>query len=65
MAFQVTDVQKALKGADYPMDGGQLAELAESNGAAKDLVDALRDVRQVDGPNTVMQELSGRLGNSD
>ena len=65
MAFQVTDVQKALKGADYPMDGDQLAELAESNNADKDLVDALRGVRQVDGPNTVMQELSGRLGNSD
>ncbi len=26
--FQVTEVQKALKGADYPMDGPRLAELA-------------------------------------
>lgn len=62
MAFQVTEVQKALKGADYPMDGTQLAELARSNGADQELVDALRGVRQVDGPNTVMQELKGDLG---
>lgn len=64
MAFQVTEVQKALKGADYPMDGDQLAELASSNGADQELVDALRRVRQVDGPNTVMQELKGELGGS-
>ncbi len=65
MAFQVTEVQKALKGADYPMDGAQLAELASSNGADQELVDALKSVRQVDGPNTVMQELKGSLGGSD
>ena len=64
MAFQVTEVQKALKGADYPMNGDQLAELARSNGADQDLIDALRKVRQVDGPNTVMQELKGDLGGS-
>ena len=64
IAFQVTEVQKALKGADYPMNGEQLAELARSNGADQDLVDALRKVRQVDGPNTVMQELKGDLGGS-
>ena len=33
MAFQVTEVQKALKGANYPMDGDQLADLAQRNGA--------------------------------
>ncbi|MDX6322182.1 MAG: hypothetical protein QOF52_2040, partial [Propionibacteriaceae bacterium] len=27
-SFQVTEVQKALKGADYPADGRALAELA-------------------------------------
>ena len=63
-SFQVTEVQKALKGADYPMDGGQLAELAESNGADSELVEALKPLRQVDGPNTVMQELKGQLGGS-
>ena len=64
MAFQVTEVQKALKGADYPMDGSQLAELAQSNGADQELVDALKSVREVDGPNTVMKELKGSLGGS-
>jgi len=64
MAFQVTEVQKALKGADYPMSGQQLADLAKSNGADQQLVDALRGVRQVDGPNAVMKELKGHLGGS-
>ncbi|QJY48839.1 DUF2795 domain-containing protein [Pseudonocardia broussonetiae] len=62
MSFQVTEVQKALKGADYPMDGAALADLAESNGADKELVDALRPMREVDGPNGVMKELKGQLG---
>lgn len=64
MGFQVTEVQKALKGADYPMDGKQLAELAKSNGADQELVDALSGLRQVDGPNGVMKELKGDLGGS-
>ena len=62
MGFQVTEVQKALKGADYPMDGEALAELARKNGADDALVDALRGVREVDGPNTVMKELKDHLG---
>jgi hypothetical protein len=62
MAFQVTEVQKALKGADYPMDGKALSALAKKNGADDDLVDALQGLREVDGPNTVMQELKGSLG---
>ena len=64
MGFQVTDVQKALKGADYPMPGDQLADLAESNGAGADLVEALRGLPEVDGPNGVMKELKGDLGGS-
>ena len=60
--FQVTEVQKALKGAHYPMDGAALAELAKSNGADDALVDALRGLREVDGPNGVMKELKGDLG---
>jgi len=64
MGFQVTEVQKALKGADYPMDGAELAELAKKNGGSDDLVEALRGVGRVDGPNTVMQELKGSLGGS-
>jgi hypothetical protein len=62
MAFQVTEVQKALKGADYPMDGNQLSELAKKNGAEQELIDALSGLRQVDGPNGVMKELKGDLG---
>jgi hypothetical protein len=62
MGFQVTDVQSALKGADYPADGGQLADTAKSNGADDELVQALQGVGQVDGPNEVMKELKGQLG---
>lgn len=50
MAFNVTEVQHALKGADYPMDGGALADLAKRNGASGELVEALRGLREVDGP---------------
>jgi hypothetical protein len=62
MAFQVTEVQRALKGADYPMDGTQLADLAKKNGAGDDLVRALERLGRVDGPNGVMKELKGELG---
>jgi hypothetical protein len=62
MAFQVTEVQRVLKGADYPMDGPSLADLAKRNGAADELVVALRGLGQVDGPNGVMKELKGKLG---
>ena len=62
--FQVTEVQKALKGASYPMDGAALSDLAKSNGADDELIEALKGVREVDGPNTVMHELKGQLGGS-
>lgn len=66
MAWQVTEVQKALKGADYPMTGEQLAELAERNDADAALVERLRDIdHEVDGPNGVMKELKGELGDGD
>ncbi len=61
-SFQVTDVQRHLKGASYPMDGKELAKLAEGNGAPRELVDALGQVGSVDGPNTVMQQLKDHLG---
>ena len=56
MGFQVTEVQKSLKGFDYPED---LAKHAEDNGADDDLVEALRglDKDQFDGPNAVMHAL--------
>lgn len=62
MAFQVTEVQRALKGAEYPMGGPALADLAQRNGATDELVDALRGLREVEGPNGVMKELKGDLG---
>jgi hypothetical protein len=62
MAFQVTEVQRFLKGADYPMDGKELAELATKNGAGDDLVEALRGIGKVNGPNVVMKELKDHLG---
>jgi hypothetical protein len=64
MAFQVTEVQRALKGADYPMDGKELAALAEKNGAGDDLIGALTGLGRVDGPNGVMKQLKGELGGS-
>jgi hypothetical protein len=61
--WQVTEVQSVLKGADYPANGDQLAELAERNGADQELVQALRGIdREVGGPNGVMKELKGSLG---
>jgi hypothetical protein len=44
------------------MDGEKLAELAKKNGADGELVDALRGLREVEGPNGVMKELKGDLG---
>lgn len=64
MSFQVTEVQKHLSGADYPMDGPELAELAEKNGARAELVQALRGVGRVEGPNGVMKQLKEQLGGS-
>ena len=66
MAFQVTEVQKALKGFDYPGSAQDLADHARRNGAPRELVDTLRGLRKdkFDGPNAVMSELKGQLGGS-
>lgn len=65
MAFQATDVQKALKGFDYPGTGDQLAAHAQDNGASSDLVAALRGIgREVEGPSGVMEGLKGDLTGS-
>lgn len=32
MAFQVKEVQRYLEGADYPINGKELADLAKQNG---------------------------------
>jgi hypothetical protein len=62
--FQVTEVQRHLKGADYPASGEELADLASENGADDELVDALRAIDLADGPDTVMEQLRGQLGGS-
>ena len=66
MGFQVTEVQRALKGVDYPATAEDLASHADRNGADRDLVEALRGMKKdsFDGPNAVMSELKGSLGGS-
>jgi hypothetical protein len=59
MGFQVTEVQKSLKGFDYR--GFPETWLAtETNGGGSDLVGALRSLQKesFDGPNAVMHSLS-------
>jgi hypothetical protein len=61
--WQVTEVQRYLKGASYPESGRELARVAERNGADDDLVEALSSIdRRLDGPDQVMKELAGELG---
>ena len=66
MAFQITEVQKALKGVDYRASKDKLASHAERNGADRDLVEALRGMGKdtFNGPNAVMKELKGSLTGS-
>jgi trehalose-6-phosphatase len=68
MGYQVTEVQKALKGFDYPGSKEDLAKHAEKNGADSDLVKTLRDLDKdsFDGPNAVMSALGDKnvLGGS-
>ena len=61
MGFDVTQVQKALKGADYPAAGEELAALAEDNGADAGLVDKLRGIGEASGPDAVMREFKGEV----
>jgi hypothetical protein len=69
MTFQVTEVQRYLKGFDYPGSAEQLAEHAKNNGADDDLVQTLKglDKDEFDGPSAVMQALGAEnvLGGSD
>jgi hypothetical protein len=67
VAFQVADVQKALKGVDYPVGPHELAETAKQNGAGQDLVNALNGMHKdrFDGPNAVMKEMKGQLTGSN
>jgi hypothetical protein len=66
MAIQVTEVQKALKGVDYPASGKELSSYAEQNGADQEVVEALSKLgdQEFEGPNGVMKGLKGDLGGS-
>lgn len=59
MGFQVTEVQRFLKGFDYPGTPEDLAAHAEGNGAGHDLVKAIQELPKdsFDGPNAVMHAL--------
>jgi hypothetical protein len=63
MAPQITDVQKALKGADYPATRDELVQLAQRNGADDDVVQALQSAGEdrFDGPDQVMAALKGQV----
>ena len=60
MEFDPIEVQKHLKGADYPASGEELASTAESNNnAPKELVEKLRSFGEetFSGPDKVMAAL--------
>jgi hypothetical protein len=63
MAPQITDVQKALKGADYPATRDELVQLAQRNGADQEVVQALQQAGadRFDGPDQVMAALKGAV----
>ncbi|TQJ90899.1 DUF2795 domain-containing protein [Streptomyces sp. SLBN-31] len=51
------DMQKALKGANYPASRDDLVALAKQNGAENDLIEKLSSsgAEQFDGPNDVQK----------
>ncbi len=53
MDFNLVNVQKRLKGANYPVSGEELTSTAESNYAPGDLVGQFR----IPGPERVMATL--------
>ncbi|MEU9925637.1 DUF2795 domain-containing protein [Streptomyces griseoluteus] len=56
------DLQKALKGADYPASRDDLVSVARSNGADDKVVDKLEHAgkRRFDGPNDVQKAVFGK-----
>lgn len=53
------DLQKALKGADYPASREQLTKLAERNHAGRAVMEELRSIpeKRYSGPDAVSQEI--------
>jgi Protein of unknown function (DUF2795) len=66
MGLNVTEVQKALKGANYPASRDDLVAKARDNGAPDDVVAALERAGRdrFDGPDKVMEAVKGSLGGS-
>lgn len=56
------ELQKVLKGADYPASRDDLVSLAKSNGASDDLVEKLSNAgtSRFDGPDDVQKALFGK-----
>jgi len=59
MDLNPIELQKHLKGADYPAKKDELVQLAEQNGAPDEVVSALRgmDANEVSGPDQVMKAM--------
>ncbi|HEV2769897.1 MAG TPA: DUF2795 domain-containing protein [Solirubrobacteraceae bacterium] len=64
MAVDVTEVQKALKGVDYPASRADLVEHARGNNAPDEVISALEnaDQEEFEGPSGVMAAVQEDLG---
>ena len=58
------EVQKHLKGMDYPVSKDTILSTAKDSGADKSILDALGNIpdREYDGPNAISHELSANNG---
>ena len=58
--FNPIEVQKHLKGVDYPASKDDLVSKAESNGAPSEIVQQLQNLSKTscDGPNAVVEAIS-------
>ncbi len=58
--FNPIELQKYLKGMDYPASKDDLVSTAQSNGAPQEIVDQLQgmDKDSFDGPNAVTEAVS-------
>ncbi len=57
------ELQKHLKGVDYPAQKDQLVQHAEQQGAPDDVLEGLRQIpdREYDGPNAVSSAFSDQV----
>ncbi|GAA4736424.1 DUF2795 domain-containing protein [Amnibacterium soli] len=58
------EVQKHLKGMDYPVSKDTILSTAKDSGADQAILDALGNIpdREYDGPNAISHELSANNG---